>query len=72
LAQGELAQRQRGPLALLIGLYCRYISTSSFLFRIAKRPLAVLGMVVLVELVDQAYRAASFKRRARAWACCDL
>lgn len=49
--RGSWRRRSLGLLALLIGFYLGQNITSLWLTQIGKRPVAVLGMVLLIELV---------------------
>ncbi|NQV10261.1 MAG: DUF565 domain-containing protein [Cyanobacteria bacterium] len=69
--RGSWRRGSAALLALLIGLYAGNNLTSYFLFRIGQRPLAVLGMVVLVELVIRLRSRFVKGEPGLVWVICD-
>ncbi|APD47276.1 DUF565 domain-containing protein [Synechococcus sp. CS-602] len=69
--RGSWRRGSAALLALLIGLYAGNNLTSFFLFRIGQRPLAVLGMVVLVELVIRLRSRFLKGEPGLGWVICD-
>jgi len=69
--RGSWRDRSLALLALLLGLFAGNNLTTYVLFRFGMRPLVVLGMVVLVELLIRLRSHVVQKDRSLAWVLCD-
>jgi hypothetical protein len=69
--RGNWRQRSLAWLALLLGLYAGNNLTTYVLFRIGVRPLVVLGMVVLIELLIRLRSHWVREAPSLAWVLCD-
>ena len=69
--RGSWRDRSLALLALLLGIYAGNNLTTYVLFRIGVRPVVVLGMVVLLELVVRLRSHVVQSRPSLAWVLCD-
>jgi hypothetical protein len=69
--RGSWRDRSLALLALLLGIYAGNNLTTYILFRFGMRPLVVLGMVVLVELLIRLRSHVVGGRPSLAWVICD-